>query len=693
MQLYGMGKGIVTVKNKILDSLYLYCILTVIIPVIIVKSLGLLQPIELAYYDFLFYLNPLEKTDERIVIVEYDEKSIQLLKEATISDRTLVSLLNKIIEQKPQIIGLDLYRNFAVPAPEVTKQLNTEAYKSLNAIFANYPNIIGIEKIIKPTVAAPPILKRQEMVAASDLPIDSDSRIRRAYMFPTVDYEGNPTQIPYIGVALGYEYLARDGWSADNVPKGLKFFKHDQSIVLYNLAKKLPVFFGDDPGWDFLVNWRKTQENNNFQRISASQLLENSVDSDLFRDRLVIIGNTTSYGDIHQTPLIRWKRNTWTDGVEIVAQVASSIISAAIEQRNLINPAPFAWSFFLLLCPVIAIAKIADNKVNRSNRFSSTKLQLATVVYSLLFCFLIGFISLTGFRLGLWIDVTLAFVGIFWCYIVVNKYYQSKKEKDNLRNLILIVKDLNHNLGNGLRSISSSNRSVVRSGQEIIHEIENDLEINGMSELKISETNFSSSINKLFNNTKNIQRETLRIASYKKRTSEFLKYTYLNENTIAEKGGFNEIIEQTVKSFLAQNEYSYQVDIKEQYDKSLKNYRLLYIEALEILIESLLDNAFFAVDPRLNQRKEYLPKITIKTVNAKKSIQITIKDNGSGIPKKYQKNIFLPYITFKDGRGRGIGLYLVSQIVKHWKGSLVLESEINKGSCFIISLPKLKLET
>ncbi len=671
---------------------------------VLIKLLGLLQPVELAAYDFLFYLNPWEKIDDRIVIVEYDEKSIQLLKEATISDKTLVFLLNKIIVQKPRIIGLDLYRDFPVPsdkedamgdvsspisAVRVEQQANIEAYKSLSAIFASYPRIIGIEKIVNPKVPAPPILKKAGKVAASDLPSDSDFKIRRAYMFPTVDAGGNPTQIPYLGFALGYQYLAQDGWEANNVPGGLKISKQDNKIIMRPLKTVIGNLLDNDAGWDFLVPWRKTRNQKNFNRISVFELLENPIPSNLFRDRLVIIGNTTHYnGDIHQIPLNRWQKTDWTDGVEVVAHVASSIISAAIDQRKLIRPVPNLIEFLLLLFPVMGMIKIANHSIVQNQSIAVSRLRFITASYSLLVGLLLASISLIGFKLGWWISVTPAMFGIFWGWIVINNYYQSKRERENFNNLIFVIKDLDHNLYNISGHFGRSTRDITRCREAIIQEIENDLEINGISEVTVLETNFGPSLEQIFLCVKNLERETIRMDRYRKRASEFLKCVYSSQHSVAILANFNKIVKQTVKNLLTQHSYPYQIYIQEQYDNSIGDSKL-YIEALEIIVESILDNAFFAVNPTLNDYEGYTPQIKVATVNARQFIQIIIEDNGSGIPKKYHSQIFLPRVSFKNDGGRGIGLYLVSQIIDYWKGSLSLESEIGRGSRFTISLPKL----
>src|SRR5205807_7951336 len=67
-------------------------------------------------------------------------------------------------------------------------------------------------------------------------------------------------------------------------------------------------------------------------------------------------------------------------------------------------------------------------------------------------------------------------------------------------------------------------------------------------------------------------------------------------------------------------------------------------------------------------------------------VRIRIRDEGVGIPEKYVKRIFDPYFTTKP-KGNGLGLATAYSIVKHHKGLITVESEVNKGSTFTLYLP------
>ncbi|RLD61880.1 MAG: hypothetical protein DRJ05_01600 [Bacteroidetes bacterium] len=102
------------------------------------------------------------------------------------------------------------------------------------------------------------------------------------------------------------------------------------------------------------------------------------------------------------------------------------------------------------------------------------------------------------------------------------------------------------------------------------------------------------------------------------------------------------------------------------------------------VLNNLLDNA--------NKYSPEKPAITIETNNVKGKIEISIKDNGIGIKKENQKEIYKKFHRLQTGnihnsKGFGIGLFYVKTMVGLMGGDLKLKSEINKGSTFSIVFP------
>ena len=103
------------------------------------------------------------------------------------------------------------------------------------------------------------------------------------------------------------------------------------------------------------------------------------------------------------------------------------------------------------------------------------------------------------------------------------------------------------------------------------------------------------------------------------------------------------------------------------------------------VIYNLLDNA-------LKYRKEK-PEINVLLSSRQNGIELKVADNGIGIEPEYQSKIFDKFFRVPTGnkhvvKGYGLGLSYVSHIIAQHKGTIHVESELNKGSTFIIKIPK-----
>ncbi|MBQ23138.1 MAG: two-component sensor histidine kinase [Flavobacteriales bacterium] len=82
------------------------------------------------------------------------------------------------------------------------------------------------------------------------------------------------------------------------------------------------------------------------------------------------------------------------------------------------------------------------------------------------------------------------------------------------------------------------------------------------------------------------------------------------------------------------------------------------------------------------------PSIKVSIKKMSKTVSISVKDNGNGIPLNIRKNIFEPNFTTKSG-GMGLGLGMVKNLVNSYEGKIDFESKVNKGTTFKITFPTL----
>ncbi len=138
------------------------------------------------------------------------------------------------------------------------------------------------------------------------------------------------------------------------------------------------------------------------------------------------------------------------------------------------------------------------------------------------------------------------------------------------------------------------------------------------------------------------------------------------------------------------NEHSYMPNALQI--KIQKDYGLQTIQSdskrLSIIMNNLISNAIKYCDP--NKRVNTL---TIKTYGIKQSACLEVSDNGVGIDMKYQSQVFdMFFVATNNPKGTGLGLYITKETVDKLGGSIVMTSEINRGTRFVILLPNATMD-
>ncbi len=72
------------------------------------------------------------------------------------------------------------------------------------------------------------------------------------------------------------------------------------------------------------------------------------------------------------------------------------------------------------------------------------------------------------------------------------------------------------------------------------------------------------------------------------------------------------------------------------------------------------------------------------------TVEITVVDNGNGIPREYLPHIFDPFFSTKGAEGTGLGLSVSYGIIKNHNGHIRVESKVGEGTTFTIELPIYK---
>jgi signal transduction histidine kinase/ligand-binding sensor domain-containing protein len=136
---------------------------------------------------------------------------------------------------------------------------------------------------------------------------------------------------------------------------------------------------------------------------------------------------------------------------------------------------------------------------------------------------------------------------------------------------------------------------------------------------------------------------------------------------------------------------SFNADFKTEFDPNLLKVEVIPQDIGRVLL-NLINNAFYAVSEKQKTltglKDDFKPTVTITTKNLGDRIEISVKDNGPGIPDEIKNKIFQPFFTTKKGtEGTGLGLSITHDIVKAHGGNLNIKSKVGEGTEFIVIIP------
>jgi len=362
--------------------------------IIVLRFLGLFQMLEWAALDQWFRLRPLEPPDSRIVVVTIDEATIRNVGQWPIPDDVLAKVLEKINQQQPRAIGVDLYRDLPVQP----------GHQALVEIMKSSRNLIGVQKVIGdqhgPDVNPPPVLSKLDRVAASDLLLDGDGKLRRGLI--SLESKSGETVLG-LGTRLALKYLETEGIKLQEIDANKRYYQLGKAKFIPFKQNDGGYIRADDRGYQILMNYRGRQDR--FQVFSVMQVLNGQVPKNWGRDRLILIGITAaSIQDSFFTPYSS-SFSVFPDrmpGVIIHANVASQILSAALDGRSQMQvwsePVQsiwiLIWSFLgAILSWFVYSQKIFNRRIDRRKTLAIIIIATSLLVLS----------SYLFFRIGWWI--------------------------------------------------------------------------------------------------------------------------------------------------------------------------------------------------------------------------------------------------------------------------------------------------
>jgi len=133
---------------------------------------------------------------------------------------------------------------------------------------------------------------------------------------------------------------------------------------------------------------------------------------------------------------------------------------------------------------------------------------------------------------------------------------------------------------------------------------------------------------------------------------------------------------------------SFNATTNTDFDATLEKIDIIPQDIGRVLL-NLINNAFYAVTEKEKLKGEgYAPAVSVSTKKINDKVEITVADNGNGIPQNILDKIFQPFFTTKPtGQGTGLGLSLAYDIVKAHGGEIRVETKEGEGSEFVVQIP------
>ena len=118
----------------------------------------------------------------------------------------------------------------------------------------------------------------------------------------------------------------------------------------------------------------------------------------------------------------------------------------------------------------------------------------------------------------------------------------------------------------------------------------------------------------------------------------------------------------------------------------------IYSQEITRVLLNLISNGFYASAKRKKEGDDanFQPTLLLSTRNLGQSVEIRIRDNGTGIPDNIKSKMFNPFFTTKPaGEGTGLGLSISHDIVvKQHGGRIEVVTEHGSYTEFTITLPR-----
>jgi two-component system, NtrC family, sensor kinase len=268
-------------------------------------------------------------------------------------------------------------------------------------------------------------------------------------------------------------------------------------------------------------------------------------------------------------------------------------------------------------------------------------------------------------------------------------------QSEKLASLGTLLSGVAHELNNPLSNISSSGQILAEELREVrekeppaTEQPDRDSSTPGPVPLDPAfAIELVSQINEQTDRARNIVRSLLEFT----RTTEFKKQSL----------PLRDLLEETIRFVKGQMPKGVTVTLNVPYDLAIsadkQRIQQAFLNLINNAIEAVPGEGVISIyarkqravdktddDTGITTYLKYRGKCTIED----DTVDIEIRDNGTGIPAEILPKVFDPFFSTKDvGKGSGLGLYIVHEIIEEHDGCIAVSSEPGKGTTFLIRLP------
>ncbi len=293
--------------------------------------------------------------------------------------------------------------------------------------------------------------------------------------------------------------------------------------------------------------------------------------------------------------------------------------------------------------------------------------------------------------------------------------YRNNKNKQTANALLESQKrDIERTLG----ELQTTQKQLIQSEKMaslgeltagVAHEIQNPLNfVNNFSEVNselIDEMNHEidkGNLPEVKSIAKNIKENQEKITEHGKRADAIVKGMLQHSRSssgVKEPTDINALADEYLRLAyhgLRAKDKTFNATMKTDYDPSIGLVNVISQDIGRVIL-NLITNAFYAVSSHAPKSPEgdlpYSPIVTVTTKLIKSpsgdlGVNVSVRDNGPGIPAHILDKIFQPFFTTKPtGQGTGLGLSLSYDIVKAHGGEIKVTTKEGEGTEFIIQLP------